>query len=42
MNGTASGCYLAALLLGVGTARGVALPWASKLRAGAGRLLHRR
>ena len=42
MNGTASGCYLAALLLGVGAARGVALPWASKLRAGAGRLLHRR
>ena len=42
MNGTASGCYLAALLLGTGAARGVSLPWASKLRAGAGRLLKRR
>ena len=30
------------LLLGTGAARGVSLPWASKLRAGAGRLLKRR
>ncbi len=42
MNGTASGCYLAALLLGVDAARGVSLPWASKVRAGVGRLLRRR
>jgi FAD dependent oxidoreductase len=42
MNGTASGCYLAALLLGTDVARAVSLPWASKLRAGMGRLLRRR
>ena len=42
MNGTASGCYLAALLLGVDAARRVSLPWASKMRAGVGRLLQRR
>ncbi|MDO5067861.1 MAG: FAD-dependent oxidoreductase [Propionibacteriaceae bacterium] len=42
MNGTASGCYLAALLLGVDAARGVGLPWASKLRAVATRKLLRR
>ena len=39
MNGTASGCYLAALLLGTGPARGVALPLASKLRAGVERMI---
>lgn len=39
MNGTASGCYLASLLLGSGMTRGVSLPWASKLRAGLGRML---
>ena len=42
MNGTASGCYLAALLLGTDAARSVSLPWASKVRAGVGRLLRRR
>ncbi|RRD05472.1 FAD-binding oxidoreductase [Arachnia propionica] len=42
MNGTASGCYLAALLLGVDVARNVGLPWASKLRAVATRTLFRR
>ena len=42
MNGTASGCYLAALLLGVDAARGVGLPWASRLRAIATRTLFRR
>lgn len=42
MNGTASGCYLAALLHGVDAARSVGLPWASRLRAAATRKLFRR
>ncbi len=46
MNGTASGCYLASLLLGYdSSAQEVALPWPSRLRAQAkalgGRLLRR-
>ncbi len=42
MNGTASGCYLASLLLGHDAAGAVALPWESKLRAGVSRLFSRR
>ncbi len=42
MNGTASGCYLASLLVGSDAARGVALPWLSQLRAGAIKKLFRR
>ena len=42
VNGTASGCYLAALLLGSdATARGVSLPLTSRLRAGVRMLRHR-
>lgn len=41
MNGTASGCYLATLLLGVDAARNVGLPWGSRLRAVAMRKLFR-
>lgn len=41
-NGTASGCYLAAVLLGESTsAHDVALPWTSRLRAGARGLARR-